>query len=130
MYHPSLSLMTFLVLKFILSEINIAIFAFFYLVLTRHIFLYSFLLIYMYLYIQDKFLADSLWASLWLSGKFRICLQCRRCGIDPLVGKIPWRRKWQPTPVCLPGKFHGQRNLVGYSLWGCSRVRHDLVTEQ
>ena len=35
-----------------------------------------------------------------------------------LVGKIPWRRKWQPTPVFLPGKFHGQRSLVGYSSWG------------
>ena len=34
------------------------------------------------------------------------------------VGKIPWRRKWQPTPVFLPGKSHGRRSLVGYSLWG------------
>ena len=34
------------------------------------------------------------------------------------VGKIPWRRKWQSTPVLLPGKSHGQRSLVGYSLWG------------
>ena len=32
---------------------------------------------------------------------------------DPWVGKIPWRRKWQPMPVCLPGKFHGQRSLAG-----------------
>jgi len=31
------------------------------------------------------------------------------------LGRFPWRRKWQPTPVFLPGKFHGQRNLVGYS---------------
>ena len=31
----------------------------------------------------------------------------------------PWRRKWQPTPVFLPGKSHGQRNLVGYNTWGC-----------
>ena len=36
---------------------------------------------------------------------------------DPWVGKIPWRRKWQPTPVLLPGKSHGQRSLVGYSPW-------------
>ena len=36
----------------------------------------------------------------------------------PWVGKIPWRRQWQPTPVFLPGKFHGQRSLVGYSPWG------------
>ena len=37
---------------------------------------------------------------------------------DPCVGKIPWRSKWQSTPVVLPGKFHGQRNLAGYSPWG------------
>ena len=37
---------------------------------------------------------------------------------NPWVGKIPWRRKWQPTPVLLPGKFHGRRILVGYSPWG------------
>ena len=53
----------------------------------------------------------------WLSGK-RIHLRCRRRrrrGFDPWVGKIPWRRKWQPTPVFLPEKPHGQRNLAGYS---------------
>ena len=38
-------------------------------------------------------------------------------GFDPWVGKIPWRRKWQPPPVLLPGKFHGLRSLVGYSPW-------------
>ena len=53
----------------------------------------------------------------WLSGKESTC-QFRRCGFDPWVGKIPWRRKWQPTPVFLPGKSHGQRSLVGYSPWG------------
>ena len=47
-----------------------------------------------------------------------VCLQCRRPGFDPWVGKIPWRRKWQPTPLLLPGKSHGQRSLVGYSPWG------------
>jgi len=41
-----------------------------------------------------------------------------RCGFDPWLRKIPWRRKWYPTPVFLPGKFHGQRILVGYSPWG------------
>ena len=35
------------------------------------------------------------------------------------VGKIPWRRKWQPTPVLLPRKLHGWRSLVVYSPWGC-----------
>ena len=47
--------------------------------------------------------------------------QCRRqhkCGFNLWVGKIPWRKKWQPTPVFLPGEFHGQRSLVGYSPWG------------
>ena len=37
---------------------------------------------------------------------------------DPWVGKISWTRKWQPTPVFLPGKFHVQRSLAGYSPWG------------
>ena len=42
-----------------------------------------------------------------------------RHGFDPWVGKICWSRKWQPTPVFLPGKCHGQRSLAGYSSWGC-----------
>ena len=41
-----------------------------------------------------------------------------RDGFDPWVGKMPWSRKWQPTPVLLPGKSQGQRSLVGYSPWG------------
>ena len=51
------------------------------------------------------------------SGKESTCLprRCRRRGFSPQVGKIPWRRKWQPTPVFLPGGFYGQRSLVGYS---------------
>ena len=40
-------------------------------------------------------------------------------GFDPRLRKIPWRRKWQPTPVLLPGESHGWRSLVGYSPWGC-----------
>ena len=63
----------------------------------------------------------------WLSGK-RICLWFRRHGFDAWVGKIPWRRKWQLTPVLLPGEFHGQRSLAGCSPWG-HRVGHDLVTD-
>ena len=42
----------------------------------------------------------------------------KRCGFNPWAGKIPSSRKWQPTPVLLPGKFHGQRKLVGYNPWG------------
>ena len=53
----------------------------------------------------------------WLSGK-ESTYQCRRCKFDPWVRKIPWRRKWQPTPVFLPGKSHGQRGLLGYSPQG------------
>ena len=40
---------------------------------------------------------------------------------DPWVRKIPWRKKWLPTPGFLPGDFHGQRSLVGYSPWGCKK---------
>ena len=42
----------------------------------------------------------------------------KKCGFSPWVGKILWRRRWQPTPVFLPGKSHGQRSLEGYSPWG------------
>ena len=56
--------------------------------------------------------------------------QCRRCRFDPWVKKIPWRRKWQSTPLFLPWKFHGERSLVGYSPWNHKRVRHGLVTKQ
>ena len=45
-------------------------------------------------------------------------MRCGRHGFEPWLGKIPWRGKWKPTPVFLPGKFHGQRSLVGYSPWG------------
>ena len=44
-----------------------------------------------------------------------LCRRHKKCGFDPWVGKISWRRSWQPTPVFLPGKSHGQRWLVGYS---------------
>ena len=42
----------------------------------------------------------------------------KRCGFDPWVWKIPWRRAWQPTPVFLPGESHRQKSLEGYSLQG------------
>ena len=56
----------------------------------------------------------------WCSGKESTCQnrRHRRCAFDPWVQKILWRRKWQPTPVFLPGKFHGQRSLAGYSPQG------------
>ena len=45
----------------------------------------------------------------------RICLQCRKPGFDPKVGKIPWKGECLLTPVFLPVEFHGQRSLAGYS---------------
>ena len=45
------------------------------------------------------------------------CRRCKRYGFDPWVGKIPWRRTWQPAPVFLPGESHGQRSLGSYSPW-------------
>ena len=56
----------------------------------------------------------------WNSGKESAC-QCKRhrkCRFYPWMGKIPWSRKWQPTPVFLPGTSHGQRSLTGYRPWG------------
>ena len=50
-----------------------------------------------------------------------------RPGFNPWVGRISWRRKWQPIPVFFPGKSHGQRSLVGYSPWGC---KESDTTEQ
>ena len=55
------------------------------------------------------------------------CLQYKRPGFHPWVGKIPWRRAWQPSPVFLPGEYHGQRSLAGYSPWGC---KESDMTEQ
>ena len=60
-------------------------------------------------------------ASQWLSGKESAC-QCRSSRFDPWVGEMPWRRKWQPTPVFLPGESHEQRSLEGF-------IQHDLVTK-
>ena len=60
----------------------------------------------------------------WCSDKEPAC-QCwrhKRCRIDPWVRKIPWRRKWQPAPVFLPGESHRQRNLAGYSPWGSKEL--------
>ena len=54
----------------------------------------------------------------WLRGK-EPTWQCKRHGFDPWVGKILWRRKWQPTPIFFPEKSLGQRSLAGYSPYGC-----------
>ena len=59
----------------------------------------------------------------WHGGKESAC-QRRRHRFDHLVGKILWRRKWQPAPVVLPGKFHEQRSLADYTPWG-HRIRRN-----
>ena len=63
-----------------------------------------------------------------LKTKKSVC-QCRRHRFYPWIGKIPWRREWQPTPVFLPGKPHGQSSQAGYSPWG-RRVRDHWTTRQ
>ena len=63
----------------------------------------------------------SVWVALGFpgdaSGKEPACQgrRCKRCGLGPWIGKIPWRRARQPTPVFLPGESHGQRSLAGYN---------------
>ena len=62
----------------------------------------------------------------WLRWQ-NVCPQCQKPRFDPWVGKIPWRREWLPSPVFLPGEFHGQRSLGGYSPLGHG-VGHDWET--
>ena len=65
------------------------------------------------------------------SGKEPAC-QCRRykrLGFDTWVGKIPQKRKWQPTPVFLPGESHGQRSLVGYAPQGSKELDMNETTQ-
>ena len=61
---------------------------------------------------------------LWCSGQDSTfqCRRCKRCGFDIWVGKITWRRKWQPNPVFLSGKFPGYRSLAGYSPWSLKEL--------
>ena len=67
----------------------------------------------------------------WLRGKepAHQCQRCRRHRFNPWVGKIPWRRKWQPTLVFLPAESHGQRSLVSYSPWGRQELDKTEVTK-
>ena len=75
----------------------------------------------------------TIWSGLtrWFSGKESACLwrRHRRHGFNPWMGKIPWRRKWQPTPVCLPGEFPWTEEPGGLRPMGSQRVRHDWATE-
>ena len=66
----------------------------------------------------------------WHCGKEPAC-QCRRRRFNPWFWKIPWRRKWQPSPIFLSGEFHGQRSLAGYSPWDqkeSNTVEHTRIT--
>ena len=62
------------------------------------------------------------WLRIW------ICLQCRKLGLDPWVGMIPWRRKRPPTPIFLPEKSH-RGDWQGYNPWGQKRAGHDWVSK-
>ena len=50
--------------------------------------------------------------------------RCKRCGFDPWVRKLPWRRAWPPTSVFLLEESRGQRSLAGYNPWGREELRH------
>ena len=80
-----------------------------------------------------KFLLHLICSSSWQTW-FQVnncqCREYKRCGFDPWVGKLPRKRKWQHTPVFLPGKSHGQRSQAGYSPLAHKRVGYDLVTKQ
>ena len=84
-----------------------------------------------YTHLKSQMKKDTLSGELprWLSGKESTC-QAGDTRSIPGSGRFPWRRKWQPTPIFLPGKSHGQRSLGGYSPQGPKRVRHDLTTKQ
>ena len=58
------------------------------------------------------------------------CRSCRRLRFNPWVGKIPWRRSWQPTPAFLPGESHGHKSLVGYSPQGRKALDTTEATQQ
>ena len=75
---------------------------------ASHLVWFFFFLIFVYV---------CMWASQVVRGQESDC-QCRRCRFNPWSRKIPWRRKWQPAPVFLPGKSYRQRSLVGYSPQG------------
>ena len=68
------------------------------------------------------------WLPWWLRGQESACW-CRRLQFDTWFGNIPWRRKWQPTPVFMSGKFHGQRSLEGHSPRGCKTAGHRIANK-
>ena len=92
----------------------------------------EFVIIYKYYYLNLNFIWSLIMRQVyslsipcglpWCSAGKEPACQCRRHkrrGFNPWVRKIPWRRAWQPTLVVLPGEFHGQRSLAGYSPCVC-----------
>ena len=57
------------------------------------------------------------------------CMKRKRLGFEPWVRKIPLRKAWQPTLVFLPGEFHGQKSLAGYSSWGHKELQARLTSK-
>ena len=57
------------------------------------------------------------WLSDWTTDGKESAWSCERPGFNPWIRKMPWKRKWQPTSVFLPGELHGQKSLTGYSPW-------------
>ena len=99
--------------------------------ITYDIYLGSSLLLQMALFCSFVFWPSNIFhcgLPCWLSLK-ESASQCRRHGFDPWVEKIPWTRKWQPTPGFVPGKSNGQRSLAGYSPWGRKESLHELATK-
>ena len=82
---------------------------------------YCSFLLYMCIYVFIRHIVSQDELPWWLRWQ-RICLQCRRPGFDSWAGKIPWRKEWPPSPLFLPGEFHGQRNLAGCSASGCKEL--------
>ena len=98
------------------------------------IYIYIYIYIYMYIYIYtEELICWVIWLTLGFSSDAVVknlpanAGDSRDVGLIPRVRKIPWRRKWQPAPLFLPGESHGQWSLVGYSPWG---RKESNMTEQ
>ena len=78
--------------------------------------------------IYNVVLASGIQHSELVASQVPLCRRLERREFDPWVGKISWRKTWQPTPVLLPGESHGQRSLEGYSPWGCKELNMTEAT--
>ena len=82
----------------------------------------SFVTVFYYLYLKNTGVP-------WWLRRWRIRLQCGRPGFNPWVGKIPWKRTWQPTPVFLPGESPQTEEPGGLQSMGSQKVGHDWATK-